>query len=93
MAITNLAARIESPQRTQIELRGGELHLYVDAAHQLLAADVFVRGRELVRIGAAPELVSAMHRGLQRRNDQSICGCNSRRARISNVTTSDRKSS
>jgi len=64
-------ARIDK-ERTPIELRGGELHLYVDAAHRLLADDVFVRGRELVRIGEAPELVSALHRGLQRRNDQHV---------------------
>lgn len=61
-----------SPPRTPIELRGGELHLYVDAAHRLLADDVYVRGRELVRVGEAPELVSALHRGLQRRNDQHV---------------------
>jgi hypothetical protein len=59
-------------ERTPIELRGGELHLYVDAAHRLLCEDVYVRGRELVRVGEAPELVSALHRGLQRRNDQHV---------------------
>lgn len=61
-----------SPLRTPIELRGGELHLYVDAAHRLLADDVYVRGRELVRVGEAPELVAALHRGLRRRNDQHV---------------------
>jgi hypothetical protein len=61
-----------SPLRTPIELRGGELHLYADKAQQLLREDVFVRGRKLVRIGAAPELVSSLHGGLERRNDQRV---------------------
>ncbi len=60
------------PLRASVELRGGELYLYVDAAQRLLAGDVYVRGRGLVRVGRAPELVSALHRCLTRRNSQHV---------------------
>lgn len=58
--------------RHEIPLEAGKLHVYADQAERLIAADVYVRGLRLVRLGLAPELSAVGVKGISRNADQRV---------------------
>jgi hypothetical protein len=57
--------------RPVVSLNGGELHNYVAQCEQILAGDVYVRERQLVRIGGAQELAPERSESIQRDASQA----------------------
>lgn len=82
--VTGASLRVETPatadefqieegdERPVISLVGGELHKYAVQCEQILADTIFVRERQLVRIGGANELATDRDAEVRREDAQAV---------------------
>lgn len=61
-----------SEPRVVLQLEAGQFHVSAEAAERLIASDVYVRARQLARIGTAPELAAALKSDITRDTEQRV---------------------
>jgi len=62
----------ELKSRVIIQLEAGRFHVTAEAAERLIAGDMYVRARQLARIGKAPELSASLRADITRDQEQRV---------------------